>query len=205
MPLQSGALFGSDFTVDDLYGYLMKAKDLVPEQITEDVDALIAIASGDYGLIRYSATAWLKEDLKEAATGDYGKFRTKLSVIGWNFYKLIDAKDRISDEVDPGNAGEIALLKAYVRTETFFIKDGKKFADDIILGADGHLSLQLSVLGYEWAGDVLGWKTTTQNSNNRRWKSKAVNAGKTKLIAHKPGNRRSAWPPCLLCRWLAGG
>ncbi len=184
-------LFGNDFTIDDLYGYLMEAKEEVPGEISEDVDTLIAIARGDYGGIRDRAKVWMKEALKEAATGSYSTFLTKLSNIGWSVDKLIDAKDKIGDAVDPGYAGEIALMKAYVRSETYFIRDGNRLDGDITLKVGNTLPLELSVLGYDWAGDVLDWDTSDHSKatvDNTNKILTAVAAGDTTLTAYKPGS-----------------
>ena len=110
------ALFGSDFTIDDLYDYLLVAQGEIPNVITNDVSDLIALASGDYGQIRSAMKIWTRDVLTRATSGQYSIFANKLAAIGWSIDKLIDAKELISAEVDPGYASEIALIKAYVRS-----------------------------------------------------------------------------------------
>ena len=152
------ALFGSDFTIDDLYDYMLAAKGEVPNVITGDVSVLSALASGDYGQIRGTMERWILYALNKAATGQYSLLLNKLASIGWSIDKLINAKDIISANVDPGYAGEIALLKAYVRSETHFLKDGKEWDQNINLKNGDTLPLKLSILGCSLAGYVLHWK-----------------------------------------------
>lgn len=152
------ALFGSDFTIDDLYDYSLAAKGEIPNVITNDVSGLIALASGDYGQIRNAMKGWIRDSLTKASTDQYSLFLNKLSAIGWSIDKLIDAKDLISAEVDPGYTSEIALMKACVRSETHFLKEGKKWDHNINLKAGDTMPLELSVLGFSQAGYVLQWK-----------------------------------------------
>ncbi|GBF33927.1 hypothetical protein DCCM_3038 [Desulfocucumis palustris] len=152
------ALFGSDFNIDDLYDYLLAAKGEVPNVITGNVSDLIALASGDYGQIRTTMERWAGDAFNRAATGQYSLFLNKLGTIGWSIDKLIYAKDIISAKVDPGYAGEIAMLKATVRSETHFLKNGKEWDQNINLKAGDTLPLKLSVLDFSMAGYILHWK-----------------------------------------------
>lgn len=152
------ALFGSDFTIDDLYDYLLAAKGEVPNVITGDVSVLAALASGDYGQIRSTLEGWTRDAMTRAASGQYSIFANKLGAIGWSIDKLNDAKDLISAEVDPGYTSEIALMKACVRSETHFLKDGKEWDKKNNLKAGVTMPLELSILGFSGAGYVLHWK-----------------------------------------------
>ncbi|AGL01025.1 hypothetical protein [Desulfoscipio gibsoniae] len=151
------ALFGNDVTIDYLYNYLLAAKGEVPNVISYDVAGLIALTSGDYGQIRTAMERWTRDALTKAASGQYSLFRDKLGDIGWSMDKLFDARDVLSAEVDPGYAGEIALMKAFVRSETHFLKDGKEWDKVINLKAGDTIPLKLSVLGFSQAGYVLHW------------------------------------------------
>ncbi len=181
------ALFGSDFTVDDLYDFLLAAKGEVPNVITNDVFGLIALASGDYGQIRSTMEGWSRDALTKAATGQYSIFLNKLGAIGWSIEKLGDVRDAISAKVDPGYAGEIALMKAYVRSETHFLKDGKEWDHNINLKAGGTLPLKLSILGFSLAGYALHWKVddaSLATVNDSTKTLTGVARGKTKLCAY---------------------
>lgn len=183
------ALFGNDFTIDDLYNYLLAAKGQVPNVITSDINSLIAIASGNYSQIRDSEKTWLREALTRAATGQYSQFLNKLSAVGWSVDALMSAKDLVSAQVDPGSAAEIALTKAYVRSETHFLINGQQNDSAITLNPGDTLPLKLAILGYDFAGDVLDWDTDRHNIatvNNKILT--AVAAGDTTLTAFKPGN-----------------
>lgn len=178
------ALFGSDFTIDDLYNYLLASKGEVPNVVTNDVSDLITLASGDYGRIRNCVKGWIRDALTKTATGQYGLFENKLSAIGWSIDQLINAKDLISANVDPGYAGEIALMKAYVRSETHFLKDGKQWDHNINLQAGNTLPLRLSIFGFSLAGYVLRWEVddvSVATVNDSTKTLTAVAKGKTKL------------------------
>ncbi len=152
------ALFGNDFTIDDLYGYLLAAKGEIPNVITNNISGLIALASGDYVQVRSAMVGWSRDALTIAATGRYSSFPDKLGAIGWSIDKLVEAKDLISAQVDPGYAGEIALLKAYVRSESHFLKEGNEWDHNINLKAGDTMPLELSVLGFSLAGYVFHWQ-----------------------------------------------
>lgn len=178
------ALFGSDLTIDYLYDYLQAAKEEVPNVITNDVSSLITIASGDYGQLRNSMTGWLREALTDVADDQYSLFENKLGDLGWSIDKLVDAKDLISAKVDPGYAGEVALVKAYVRSETHFIKDGKEWEHQINVHEGNTLPLKLSIFGFPLAGYVLHWKVDDAGIatvNDFTKNLTAVSEGKTNL------------------------
>lgn len=178
------ALFGSDLTIDYLYDYLQAAKGEVPNVITNDVSSLITIASGDYGQVRNSMTGWLREALTEVAAGQYSFFENKLGDLGWSIDKLVDAKDLISAKVDPGYAGEVALVKAYVRSETHFLKGGKEWDHQINVHEGNTLPLKLSILDFPLAGYVLHWRiddTGIATVNDSTKTLTAVSKGKTNL------------------------
>jgi len=181
-------ILGSDFTVDELYGFLLAAKDKIPGSIIEDIPGLVAIASGDYAGIKESLKKWLKSSLESAATGSYEKFGTKLSDIGWSIDQLVNAYYDLQPAVDPQSKAEIALLKAYVRSETNFIKDGSLLPPDqaIALYTGDSLALKLSILGYPWAGSVLNWTAESNilTADNINKKITANATGSALLIAY---------------------
>lgn len=190
-------LLGSDFTVDDLYNYLLAAKGQIPNVITEDIPSLIAIATGDYTNIRDHEKKWMRSALTAAATGDYSKFLRKLGDIGWSIDTLVQAKDAVNRKVDPGYAGEIALMKAYVRSETHFLLGSQELNldNDINLSVGDTLQLKLEILGYAKAGQVLNW--FSQNSgvatvDNGTKTLTAAGAGDTILIAYR-SNPETDW------------
>lgn len=183
-------LFGSDFTIDELYSYLLAARGEIPNAITENTDDLIALASANnYSDIKDKLKNWSKSALELAAAGGYAKFKTKLSAIGWSVDLLADRFNMLSEEVDPGFKGQIAILKAYVRSEAKFIK-GSSYLDQnaaISLTKGSTLPCKLSVLGFDLAGSVLNWKTENSNVasvNNATKILEAVGTGTTTLIAY---------------------
>ncbi|MCL6478532.1 MAG: S-layer homology domain-containing protein [Peptococcaceae bacterium] len=116
-------LFG-DFTINDLYGYLMSAKSKAPDVLSSlSLPDLMNIASGNYGSIRPSLIAWTKDSLEIA--DDPKGFKSKLKSVDWSIGKLVDAKDCVSAVADPGYKAEIALAKAWV----LLVKKGVTFSD----------------------------------------------------------------------------
>jgi len=188
-------LFGNDFTIDDLYNYLLVAKGKLPNVITTDVSSLITIASGDYTQIRGYEKTWLSNALTEAATGSYGKFLNKLSAVGWNIDKVLQAKDKVSAQVDPNYAGEIALMKAFIRSETHFRSGDQNWDNEITIFKGNSLPLKLAILGFTIAGDVLHWSidnNSVATVNDTTKTLTAVGAGDATLKAFKT-NATSDW------------
>lgn len=169
---------------------MLAAKGKIPEAITEDIQSLINIAMGDYTNIRNSLKNWLKISLESAANENYEKFKTKLSGIGWSIDQLVNAYyDHIQPVVDPQNKAEIALLKAYVRSETRFIKDENPLSADqnITLYTGDTLGLKLSILGYAWAGDVLNWTARDPENPDQESNILAIDNKNKKLTANATG------------------
>jgi hypothetical protein len=186
-------VMGNDVTVDDLYNYALQTKKEIPGIITQDISGLIAIAGGDYSTIREQVKDWLRQALIKADT-DYfgGKYQNKLIAIGWSIDALVEAKDIISKEADPDCLAEIALLKAYVRSETRFLKNGVALAPEtkISLCQGGSLPCKLSILGIT---DIYGINI----ANVFKWQSgnesvikiedhtiKAIGTGTAEIIAY---------------------
>ncbi len=144
------ALFGSDVTIDDLCNYLLAAIGEMPDSILGNisVSGICSLGSGNYNVIRYGMVTFIRGALVRAATGQYSTFLDKLGAIGLSIDKLFEAKNLITAEVDPSHSGESALMKAYVRSETHFVKDGKEWDKDINLKAGDTMPLELTVLGW---------------------------------------------------------
>lgn len=153
------ALFG-DITVNELLNLFLAAKTHIPRAITSNTTQLISLASGDYSNIRSSVVNWSKLSLNSALQG-YPALQTKLTNIGWSTDSLVNATDRVSAAIDPSYAGEIAFAKAYVRAESRFLVGTSPLpaTSSIALTVGGSLPCKLSILGFNFAGDVLHWET----------------------------------------------
>lgn len=173
-------LFGSDFTADDLYNFLVAAEGSADDAVSAlSIDTLINIASGNYDTMRPSLVTWMKEALNIAAQSNPA-FQAKLSDIGWSVDELVDAKNLVSQVVDPGYAGEVALIKAYVRTQST-----STLGTSISLTVGQSVNCQLTVLGYSLAGSVLEWTTTNPSiAKIENSQIVAVSAGTTQVIAY---------------------
>jgi len=161
-------VMGSDVTVVDLYNYAWQTKKEIPGIITQDINGLKAIAGGDYSTIREQAKNWLRQALIEADSSK--KYQDKLAAIGWSIDALVEAKDIISEVADPDYLAEIALLKAYVRSETRFIKNGVALdpGTQISLDQGDSLPAKLSILGISEVNEinvaqVFKWQSSKEN------------------------------------------
>jgi len=180
-------LFGNDFTVDDLCNYFLSAKNHIPGAISQSPQGLLNIAMGNYLQIRQHEKEWIRNALNAAATGRHSTFPGKLSAIGWSIDKLVDAKDQVSSHVDPGFVAEIALMKAYIRSETMFIINGSPLppGSPIVLTKGTSVPCTLSILGFSQAGLIANW--LTDNTSVARIENRniiAVNPGATRVIAY---------------------
>jgi len=177
-------VMGNDVTVDELYDYALKTKKGIPDVITGDINGLIAIAGGDYSTIREQTKNWLRQALINADTGN--KYQKKLAAVGWSIDDLVEAKDIISQVADLDYLAEIALLKAYVRSETHFLKEGVELAPEakISLYQGDSLEAKLSILGFKIAGDVLNWKSNNENVKIKGRTIEAVGTGTAEITAY---------------------
>ncbi len=183
-------VMGNDVTVDELYNCALQTKKEIPGIITEDISGLIAIAGGDYSTIREQVKDWLWQALIKADTGN--KYQSKLNSVDWSIDALIEAKDIISKVADPDYLAEIALLKAYVRSETRFLKNGVALAPEtkISLCQGGSLPGKLSILGItDKYGINIAEVFTWQSGNESVIKIedhtiKAIGTGAAEIIAY---------------------
>ncbi|HAU31959.1 MAG: S-layer domain-containing protein [Desulfotomaculum sp. 46_296] len=179
-------------TVDELYDFLfVKAKAKAPDALSGLTSTdLNKILAGNY---TDSVKNWTREALKLSDTAFFGgKFQTKLGLIGWSIDSLVDAKEEIRKVVDPDYKAEKALLKAYVRSESKFYKDGNPLSA-VSLSAGCSTPCELQLLGINPDSDIgsvinlfLKWKTGAESiAKVEGGNLKAVAAGQTTLIAYK--------------------
>lgn len=188
-------LFGNDFSADQIINLFLSAETHAKNVIlSEPLEVLVALASGDYSGLQTNLVTWSKEALN-LAVQDNPTFQTKLSNIGWSIDSLVEAKDAVSQVVDPGYAGEIALYKAYVRSEAKFLVNGSpiEHATPISLTVGSSKPCALSVLGFNQAGSILSW--TSANTGIVKIENGnivGVSAGTTQITAYS-SNADTNW------------
>lgn len=117
-------LFGTSFTVDDLYGLLLAMREEMPRVISQSPlnYAMVVESGSDAELI-----AIIPNIAKDAADNvlaktEYEDFADKLDEIGWTTQMLMDTYIGICDAIDnpdPGSSAELALAKAAVRSQIY--------------------------------------------------------------------------------------
>ena len=125
-------LFGTSFTVDDLYELILALREELPRVIYNNSDYTLVVESGsDADLI-----AQIPNIAKDAADNVIAntEFAAKLGEIGWDTEMLMDTYIGICDAIDnpdPGSSAELALAKAAVRSQIYlYLCD----ADENIIG-----------------------------------------------------------------------
>lgn len=108
---------GSDFTVNEYLNFILASREKIPDVILEsDLLTLISIFSGNYHEIKDKLFDWSLAAMRKAMD-DHPAFRGGLAAIGWNDSTLAEQQRRLSDIIDPQRHAELALAKAYVRSE----------------------------------------------------------------------------------------
>jgi hypothetical protein len=115
-------LFGTGISVDDLYQLLMATKNEFPAVIGQNSRYADDLAFGTDDDLVNTIPAVMKDAIRAAIQeNEFSEFRGKLSEIGWTADLLISERVKLSEEVDPDNAAELALGKAVVRSESALI------------------------------------------------------------------------------------
>lgn len=115
-------LFGTSFTVDDLYGLLLAMREEMPRVIfnSQTTYAPVVESGTDAELI-----ALIPSIAKDAANNvlaktEYEDFADKLDEIGWTTQMLTDTYIDICSAIDDEfNSAELALAKAAVRSQIY--------------------------------------------------------------------------------------
>ena len=110
-------LFGTEISMEDLYQFLTAAQANLPDVISaSDVNEL-AFGNNEV-LITAMPIVFKKAISKTLEDTGHAQFSSKLTELGWNQDTLINQKTALSNVIDGSHAGELALAKAAVRSET---------------------------------------------------------------------------------------
>lgn len=154
-------LFGKEVSVEDLYQLLVAFKDELPNVIEGNTQYMDKLAFGSNSDLVNTIPEVMKDAIREAIKkNEFSEFRGKLSEIGWTADLLISERVKLSEEVDPDNAAELALGKAVVRSESALIdqdtNESYKAQGEIINLAVGSelRSYRLEIMGKNATGLV---------------------------------------------------
>jgi uncharacterized spore protein YtfJ len=112
-------LFGTSITIADLYNFLVASKQELPVVLKTTKASLVPLLAHGTNeeLIKAMPDLTIAAMHKVLNIDQYNEFSGKLSALGWSAEKLVDQQRALATIVDPGNAAELALAKAAVRSQ----------------------------------------------------------------------------------------
>lgn len=111
-------LLGNDFTMDELYNFLVATQEALPGIINSSSVSFLDLLDKTNSEIKNQIVEWTKLALLEvSAQSEYHAFANKLTAIGWNFDMIVEAQRRLGEVIDPSNAAEKALTLAAMRSQ----------------------------------------------------------------------------------------
>ncbi|MGF7184781.1 hypothetical protein GGQ84_000866 [Desulfitispora alkaliphila] len=186
-------LFGEDFTADDVIEFLIATRDKLPSVVNSDINGLVTVFAGNDDEIKEQMYIWLKEAMLEVVKedgGDFEHFKTKLANIGWSTDLLVEQQEELADVVDQGGKAELALGKAFVRSQTELI--GKE--------TDGsNTTFSISILGRNPLGEaalLFDWHSSNEDVAEMEGGGPtltAKNNGKTTITAELEWAGEEVW------------
>jgi hypothetical protein len=161
------ALFGNEFTMDDLADFLLAARSELRVRLS--VNRIPFYMGPTQNLVEAMPEIVKEAALEAIAQPKFNKFKGKLSAIGWSTGLLVEQHNVLvkaigapesEDELSLGQKAELALAKAWVRSEAV-VEGGKKltraatdtlYEDTINVGDE--VTYTLSIIGRKATGLV---------------------------------------------------
>jgi hypothetical protein len=187
-------LFGDEIALNEMADFLISSRANLKSAALSKQDTVLY---GTNAKLAAVMPVVVKEAAQKAiAQPEFSNFRGKLSNIGWSTDLLVERHHELVGIVDPGQAAELALAKAWVRSEAKVKKGdieltptGTFYSDKIKVGEQ--VSYGLSII--DWPATVLV-KFDTVNSNVITAKTdegqinvQAVGPGDGQLIFYRGG------------------
>ena len=187
-------LFGDEIALNEMADFLISSRANLKSAALSKQDTVLY---GTNAKLAAVMPVIVKDAAQQAiAQPEFSNFRGKLSAIGWSTDLLVDQHLVLVDIVDPGQAAELALAKAWVRSEAKVKKGdieltptGTFYSDKIKVGEQ--VSYGLSII--DWPATALV-KFDTMNSNVITAKTdegqinvQAVGPGDGQLIFYRGG------------------
>lgn len=166
-------LFGDDVTMSDLYDLVYQAKLELPDIASENKVELKGLLQAPDGDLIDAMYEYGKDAMRRALFGH--NLSGKLSEIGWSMDLVLDRQQALSEIIDPSRNIELALGKAYIRSQTELIPDVSD------LEVDQEQAYAISVFGIgeeEGLASLVDWYSTN---------SEVVEAELAYLTAKAPG------------------
>lgn len=183
-------LFGNEFTVEELFDFLMAVQEALPNQFNQnDLERFI---NEGMGFISGEMQAWINDAITEVLDRpEFAKFNAKLVQIGLDRELLIETKNNIMDTVDPTYQADVAMVKAYLRSKATLSGETDLFVGETVTYG---LSLNISNNTYQLA-DMLKWTSTNPAAAEILGGStlEAKAAGTTTVVAYKETGGETDW------------
>lgn len=113
-------LFGDDFKMELLYGYLMASEDELINVVKADQVGALELIGAPSTEIKDKLVEWTKTALHNVADptkSKYHVFDQKLAAIGWSTDLLVDTQRQVGAIIDPSNAAEKAVAMSAIRSQ----------------------------------------------------------------------------------------
>ena len=183
-------LFGNEFTVEELFNFLMAVQEALPNQFNQnDLERFI---NEGMGFISGEMQAWINAAITEVLDRpEFAKFNAKLVQIGLDRELLIETKNSIMDTVDPTYQADVAMVKAYLRSKATLSGEMDLFVGEMVTYG---LSVNIGNNTYQLA-DMLKWSSTNpavaEILGGSTLEAKAV--GTTTVVAYKETGGVTDW------------
>ncbi|ODA40309.1 hypothetical protein [Desulfosporosinus sp. BG] len=187
-------LFGDDFKVELLYGFMLATQDELQKEIKKEIKqnpfSLLELVSGSDSStkIKDKLVEWLRtalHDVADPANSKYHIFDQKLADIGWNVDLLVETQRQVGAVIDPSNAAEKAVAMSVIRSQ-IQCKINGTICDPLtpltLKKGANKLKLDLSIKGIDTGtiAGLLAWKTDNPTIATVAEDGSSIKAGTTK-------------------------
>jgi hypothetical protein len=161
------ALFDDEITMNDLDEFLIAIRSKLKSMALSESDTILygtnaELAEAMFEIVREAAQ-------KAITQPEFGKFRDKLVALGWSTDFLIQQHQVLAGIIDPGYQAELALVKAWVRSEAK-LKKGEETLTPVgtlykeTIGIGDEVAYTLSIIGFN-ATRLVGFHPNKNDPN----------------------------------------
>jgi len=188
-------LFGDDFKVELLYGFIMATQEEFQKEVKKEIKKNPSVILGIVGSsssteVKDKLIEWLKTALYNVADPENSKYHVfdqKLADLGWNIDLLVDTQRQVGAVIDPSNAAEKAVAMSVIRSQIQYKINGTiydPFTPLELKKGDNKLKLILSVKGIDTGAlnlsGLFAWKTDNSAIATVAEDGSSIKAGTTK-------------------------
>jgi len=191
-------LFDNAFTMNDFAKVLLAAKNNLKDAARSKTDTIL---NGTNNALAEAMPGIVKEAVANAIAG-FAVFEGALNAIGWNADLLMGQHQKLTEIIDSGQKAELALAKAWVRSEVAVKKGdnvldsaGILFKDTITVDEEVAYSLYM---GSSNLTDRVGYKLSDSSKisdtkhGTGKLEIKGLQVGTAQLIFYRDGEGCSA-------------